>query len=304
MKLFREPLLHFAVAGAGLFAIYAWLDPGSEAKPSGALEVRIGEGELRWVGETWARQWRREPSREELRGLLLDLLKEELLAREARELGLDKDDTVVRRRLAQKMTFLIEDTARIAQPTESELRAFYDAHRERFTRPGQRSFEHIFFDRRKRSDAAADARQVLVKLSTSDALAPAADEGDRLLIESDVRDADRYAVAGQFGQAFADAVFALSRGEWSGPIESAFGLHLVRVYEATPGEARPFEDAKADVVERWSDEQRRAVQERYFAELFRKYDIVADERIEALVGPLPGDVALGDVPPTNRGLAR
>ncbi|MDK1373563.1 MULTISPECIES: peptidylprolyl isomerase [unclassified Sinorhizobium] len=113
-----------------------------------------------------------------MRGLVLDL-KEELLAREARELGLDADDTVVRRRLAQKMTFLIEGTARIAEPTEGELRAFYDAHREKFVRPGRVSFEHIFFDRRKRSDAAADAQRLLVRLAASDALAPAAEEGDR-----------------------------------------------------------------------------------------------------------------------------
>ncbi|WP_331371398.1 peptidylprolyl isomerase [Sinorhizobium chiapasense] len=305
MKLLREPLLHFALAGAALFAAYAWLGRSGEVEPArGTLEVAIGEGELRWVSETWARQWQRQPSREELRGLVLDLLKEELLAREARELGLDGDDTVVRRRLAQKMTFLIEDTARIAEPTEGELRAFYDAHREKFVRPGRISFQHIFFDRRKRSDAAADARQLLAKLAASDALAPAAEEGDRLLIESDIRDADRYGVAGQFGQVFADAVFALSPGEWSGPIESAYGLHLVRVYEAIPGEQRPFADAKADVAERWRDEQRRVLQERYFAELFRKYQIVADERIEAAVGPLPGEPGPGDTAIGDTGTRR
>ncbi|WEX86474.1 peptidylprolyl isomerase [Sinorhizobium garamanticum] len=302
MKLLREPLLHFAVAGAGLFAVYAWIGGSGAEQATGMDEVQIGEGELRWVGETWARQWQREPSREELRGLLLDLLKEELLAREARELGLDRDDTVVRRRLAQKMTFLIEDTARVAEPQESELRAFYDAHQASFSRAGRISFEHVFFDRGKRRDAAADARRVLVNLAESDALA--ADEGDRLLIESDIRDADRDAVAAQFGQAFADAVFTLSSGEWSGPIESAYGLHLVRVYEATPGEVPPFEDVKAEVLDRWRNEQRRLVQERYFAELFGKYDIVADERIEALVGPLPGNVEPGDVRPTDMGLAR
>ncbi|MCA1407171.1 peptidyl-prolyl cis-trans isomerase [Ensifer sp. IC3342] len=303
MKLFREPLLHFAVAGTGLFAVYAWIDgSGAAEQATGIHEVRIGEGELRWVGETWARQWRREPSREELRGLVLDLLREELLAREARELGLDKDDTVVRRRLAQKMTFLIEDTARISEPAESELRAFYDAHQERFIRPGRVSFEHVFFDRGKRRDAAADARRVLVNLAESDA--SAADEGDRLLIESDIRDADREAVAAQFGQVFADAVFALSSGEWSGPIESAYGLHLVRVYAATPGEVPPFEDVKAEVLERWRNEQRRIVKERHFAELFRKYDVVADERIEALVGPLPGNVEPADARLEGAGITR
>jgi hypothetical protein len=103
VKLLREPLFHFLIAGALLFAGYEWLNRG---KPqSEALEpVRIGEGEARWLRETFASQWRRQPTADEFNGLLATLVNEEVLAREARALGLDQDDTIVRRRLAQKLT--------------------------------------------------------------------------------------------------------------------------------------------------------------------------------------------------------
>src|SRR5262245_29364334 len=99
----KEPLLHFLIAGAFLFGIYAWLNPSSQNASTQSHQVRIGPGEVRWVTQTWTRQWHREPSAEELRGLVMSLIKEEVFAREARELRLDDNDTIVRRRLAQKL---------------------------------------------------------------------------------------------------------------------------------------------------------------------------------------------------------
>src|SRR5262249_48343258 len=160
-------------------------------------------------------------------------LKEELLAREARELGLDKDDAVVRRRLAQKMTFLIEDTSGVAEPSEQELRQFYEAHLQEFRREARVSFTQVFFDG-ARAGAEADARQTLVRLADASDAALVVDAGDQLLIEPEVTDADEESVAAQFGRDFASAVFALTPDAWHGPIQSAYGLHLVRVSAIRP----------------------------------------------------------------------
>src|SRR6185503_13534867 len=131
MKLFREPLLHFVAGGAILFAGYAWMN-SVQSNPSGLEPVRIGEGEVRWLQETWANQWFRGPSTHELQGLIADLVTEELLAREAKAMGLDDNDTIIRRRLAQKLKFLVDDTAHLVEPTEKELRQFYAANANRF----------------------------------------------------------------------------------------------------------------------------------------------------------------------------
>ena len=105
-QLLKEPLLHFLVIGAALFAAYAWQSRGGDAA---SPEVRLAESDVRWLKETFALEHQREPSETELQGLVRGFVKEEMLARQAQELGLDKDDIVVRRRLAQKMTFLLQD---------------------------------------------------------------------------------------------------------------------------------------------------------------------------------------------------
>src|SRR5687768_14026648 len=109
-RVIREPLVHFLVAGALLFCAYAWVNRrATVAAGDTARVVRIEARDVEWLKQTWQRQWSRQPTDAELRGLALEYLREELLCREARELGLDQDDTVVRRRLAQKMAFLVED---------------------------------------------------------------------------------------------------------------------------------------------------------------------------------------------------
>ena len=125
MRFYRDPLLHFAVAGALLFVGYALMNRG-ETDPPSTEPVHIGNGEVRWLKETFANQWQRTPTDDELSGLVAGFIEEELLAREAKTLGLDQNDTIVRRRLAQKLTFLVDDTSRVAEPSDEDLRQFYD----------------------------------------------------------------------------------------------------------------------------------------------------------------------------------
>ena len=282
-KLLQEPLLHFVLIGAVLFGAYAWRNRGAadENKPR---QVRISEGDVQWLKETWARQWQREPTREELRGLVTEFLKEELLAREAREMGLDQNDTFVRRRLAQKVEFLVQDTSRLVEPTEDDLRRFYAAHPERFSEPARRSFTHLYFSREHRKDAVADARAVLDQLSHSPTAARPSELGDRLLLDSEFQVVDSQAVAGQFGEKFSSAVFALPPGAWHGPIESGYGLHLVRVSAQTPARLREFAEVRAQVLDRWRDQRQREDNEKYFAALLKKYDVVVDASVKPLVG--------------------
>ena len=136
MQLLREPLLHFAVAGAILFGGYSWLN-NPRADTTAVEPVRIGEGDVRWLKQTWSSQWLREPSADELKGLVDDLLNEKLMAREAEAMGLEQDDTIIRRRLAQKLKFLVEDTAQLAEPSEAELRQFYAANATPFRDAGK-----------------------------------------------------------------------------------------------------------------------------------------------------------------------
>lgn len=128
MKFLKEPLLHFLIIGTLMFGAYSWLNRGAIS----TRVVHLRTNEILWLKETWTRQWQREPTEAELQGLVAEYLREELFAREAHELGLDENDTIIRRRLAQKLEFLVQDTSRLAEPTEDDLRRFYAASPERF----------------------------------------------------------------------------------------------------------------------------------------------------------------------------
>lgn len=176
MRLLKEPLLHFIALGGLLFAAYAALggrDQAEQPPPS----IRITSADADWLRDMWTRQWRRAPTDEELTRLVVDHLKEEVFAREARALELDVGDVVVRRRLAQKMAFILDDAVRIAEPPEAELRALYEKRPDLVYSPARVSFTHVFF-RSERGEGRL--RASLVALSGSNANEGL--QGDRFLL--------------------------------------------------------------------------------------------------------------------------
>jgi hypothetical protein len=286
MKLLREPLLHFLLVGAILFGVYAWLSRAET--DSGDLDrtIQITEREVAWLTETWTRQWQRPPDDRELQGLVTDYLREELLAREARALELDRDDVVVRRRLAQKMNFILEDTARLAAPTDEQLRALYEADRARFDAPATVSFVSVFFSSDKRGDRAAkDAEALLARLSATGASAEPGNAGDSTLLPGELLDADEQTVSGDFGAEFAKSVMTLPPGEWHGPVTSTFGQHLVRVTERRESAARPFDAIRGALVEEWRRRGEADAKELYFKSLLERYDIEATDSVRPLIDP-------------------
>jgi hypothetical protein len=286
VRFIKEPLLHFLIAGGVLFGAYAWLNHGADdAAGTASRTVRITANEVEWLKQTWTRQWQRPPSEDELKGLVAGYLKEELLAREARALKLDENDTIVRRRLAQKMEFLVQDTAQLAEPGEDELRRFFVSHPERFQSPARISFTHAYFNRERRgAHTEADARAVLQRLSRAEA--SASEHGDRFLAPYDFTDADEQAVASVLGSEFARQVFALAPGKWLGPIESGYGLHIVRVAKKQSAQLREFGAVKSEVLTLWRQQREEKTREEYFTTLLAKYDVVVDESVKPLVGPL------------------
>jgi hypothetical protein len=281
MTLLREPLLHFAVIGVILFGSYSWLK--DESVEATAVEpVHIGEGDVRWLKQTWSGQWQRQPTAGELKGLVDDLLNEKLMAREAEEMGLEQDDTIIRRRLAQKLKFLVDDTAQLAEPTEAELRQFYAANPARFETPGRLSFRQFYFNPEHRTDAAAEATAALARLNMNvenDMI-----EGDRLLIGDSLDDTDELAVSGMFGADFAREVFALSPGQWRGPVKSGYGFHLVLVTQRTPTAPKPFDTVKDAVVAEWRSAKQVELSRDYLVELRKKYGVELDDSLKAMLG--------------------
>jgi parvulin-like peptidyl-prolyl isomerase len=286
MKMLKEPLLHFALAGAALFGVYAWMIRAPENPGAGtAAQIHMGAGDVQWIGENWTAQWRRPPTPDELRGLITEYLNEQLLAREARALGLEENDVIVRRRLAQKLTFLIDDTLRRVEPSETELQQFYEAHAERFRSDARISFTQIYFSPERRIDARSDATDALRMLLAAGSTPPTGPRGDSGLIGTEFQDETERSISGVFGPTFARALFSLKLGAWSGPIESGYGLHLVRASTLRDARLPPLSEVRERVVEEWRNAQEKSAKDRYLDELRKKYIIVVDEAAKAFIAP-------------------
>lgn len=269
----KEPLLHFLLAGALLFAVYGSLNREEINNPE---TIRITAAEISWLKETWARQWQRPPAEDEMRGLVTGYLKEVLLAREAKEMGLAENDTVIRRRLAQKMEFLIQDTARIAEPKDDELRKFHVANADRYLSPARASFQQIYF----KTEAAAKKGLTQVAIRHPDEI------GDSSMLERTHVDVEMQAITSQFGEQFGRSIFSLEAGKWSGPVASSYGYHLVRIDAFQQGGPQPFETARPQVLYDWQRDQQGKAEARLLSDLQKKYKVVIDGAIGSLVGPL------------------
>jgi hypothetical protein len=287
MRLLKEPLLHFIIIGGLLFAALAALDPGRSGEPAAPPPIRLTVTDAERLKEMWTRQWRRPPTDEELESLLADHLKEEVLSREARALELDVGDAVVRRRLAQKMTFLFDDTIRIAEPPEAELHTLYQTRPDLVRTPARVSFSQIFFHRKQGDNRA---RTSLAALSNATALP--VEHGDRLLLGDTFTDQDERAIDNLFGAAFARAVMDLPVGTWSGPVESGYGLHLVKVMEASPSRALPFTEVRERLAQEWRRERQETANAQLYEGLLRKYRLVADPAVRPWLGPLAGQAVV------------
>jgi hypothetical protein len=284
MRLLKEPLLHFLVLGGLLFAAHAAVAPSEDKAPS-ASAVRITEADADWLKEMWTRQWRRPPTAEELTRLVADHIREEVLAREAKALELDVGDTVIHRRLAQKMAFLLDDTIQVAEPSESELHALYEARPELVRTLPRVSFTQVFFRREQGDDRA---RATLAALSKGSAVPE--EQGDSILLGDSFADQDEQALGNLFGPTFARTVFDRPLGRWSGPVESSYGLHLVKVTAVSPSETRPFAEVRERLAEEWRRERQEAAQAQLLQGLLQKYRVTVDPAVRPFLRPLAEQV--------------
>jgi hypothetical protein len=277
-KLLKEPLVHFLIAGALLFGFYGLLNPGAGDADDRIIEITPGTVER--LRDAWTRQWRRPPTQEEMEGLIEDHVREEVLYREAIALGLEQDDTIIRRRLAQKMEFLSEDLGTLAEPADAELRAFFDERQAEFAEPARVSFSHVYFSPDQRGTRAnSDAELALVELRAADVI-DVEERGDRFLMQSRYQSLTERDATQLFGGAFADRLFELPVGDWEGPVKSGFGWHLVRISEREAPRLPEFDVVREDVRREFDYERQRAARDATYEALRSRYVVTISESVD------------------------
>lgn len=277
-QVLKEPLLHFFVVGAGLFVLFAWLNRGAMEAPD---EVVVDQARIEGLVAQFERVWQRPPTPDEVRGLVDGWIREEILYREGVALGLDVNDSVVRRRIAQKMAF-IADGVVPAEPTEAELEAWLQVNGDQYRIEPVYSLRQVYFDPAKQDDDLRDRLQKLAQTLESAAPPP---EGDATLLPDSLQSTRLDEVARTFGSDFAEALAGLPVGKWQGPVASAYGLHLVKIEQMTPGRQPALADVRAEVERDWSAAQAEQMNEAFYQAVRDRYTVRIAADLPGAAGP-------------------
>jgi hypothetical protein len=279
-RLVREPLVHFVCAGALLFGAYALLHPEILARDA-SHRIELTDDDLRQISAGWLAQGRPAPSPDEMRSLVESRIREEVMYREALALGLDQGDTIVKRRLAQKMEFLFEDVSALREPGAGELEAYFVENSARFAQPARVTFRQLYFSPDRRGERARDdAARALEKLASERVDSTAAESlADPFMFQDYYGDRLFDQVATAFGPGFADALFRTKPGAWQGPVQSGYGWHLVYVDSRTPERTPAFAEVEADVRAAWLEAQRDELAQRALEEMKSRYVIVVPDNL-------------------------
>jgi len=269
-RLLREPLVHFL--GLALLIIVAYWVIGPRQDDAETVIV-VSPGRIEQLSAVFARTWQRPPTDQELKGLIDDFVKEEIYVREARKLGLDADDTVIRRRLRLKMEFLSDAEAELIPPTDQQLMQYLSDHAASFAKPPLYSFDQVNFSLDRRGPSAeTDARTALVALNGAEPPDPGG-LGDPTLLPSSLDDVDPATISRAFGEAFVESMRTLPIGDWSGPVASVYGLHLVRLRARQEGAAPTLADVRDQVLREWMHARKQEIEAQRLNALLARYTV-------------------------------
>ena len=269
-KLFKEPLVHFLLIGGALFAIYGITNPTTPADPD--RQIVVSAGRIEQLTNIFVKTWQRPPTPEELKGLIDDYILEEVYYRKAIAMGIDKNDTMIRRRLRQKMEFLSDDAATLAEPNDEELKAYLAANESMFRSEPVYTFRQIYFNAEKHGDDPL----AYVRTQADNLRAGSEVTGDPTLLPKAFEDAPRRAVDSTFGAGFAKQLDTLTPGQWSDPISSGIGLHLIRLESCLPGRLPDLEEIRPLVQREWANQKRLKFRQKFNEGLLKNYKVLIE----------------------------
>jgi peptidyl-prolyl cis-trans isomerase C len=279
----KRPAIHVVLLGlivAAAILVAKGPPTGDESR-----RVIITGGDLLQLQAGFMRTWQREPTAEELRGSLEQHIRQEVLYREALVRGYDRDDLVVRRAMQQKMEFLAASQALQEPPTDEEIEAFFSLRSERYRLPSVLSFVQVYVSADLRGAAAEQhSIDLLARLRAEDPdAAGLAGFGDPIMLEGSYFDRSEREVEATFGGVFAEAVVRLPVGEWSGPVSSGYGLHLVKILAREDSRIPDWREVAARVISDMEFEAKAAARDQLYQEIAQNYEILLDNQVQGFL---------------------
>jgi hypothetical protein len=275
-KILKEPLIYFFVLGFVVFGLHSFLNR-EKKDSSDPFAVEVTSSDIEWIRSSWEASMKRQPTQQELQGLINRFIRDEILHREALAMDLDDRDLVIQRRLVQKLTFVFEDLAESIEPTDDELKNYLLENQEKYRIPEMISFTQVYFNPDKRKDVMKDAEKVLASLK-SEKTTPdeAVSLGDTIMIDSTFRQRSPDEVARILGREFASKLFSTGEMGWQEPIGSTFGLHLVYISEHTASRMPEFENIRESVKNDFMYERKKEVIDGAYNAVKSRYRILVE----------------------------
>lgn len=273
-KLLREPFLHFLLLATVVFLIYKWR---SKEEPAGPKEILVTQGTIENLTATYARVWNRHPTQEDVNWLIQEYVREEVCTRQAIAIGLDRDDTIIRRRLRQKMEFLFQNAVAQSEPSDAELLSYMKRYPDSFQTEPIVTFTHIYLNPDRHSHNLAQEESHLRMQLEHATDAQISELGDPFMLPYHFENATAREISDLFGKQFEAQIAALPIGQWSGPIQSGYGLHFVRIAAKSDGNNPPLKEVRNDVYREWLNAKQNEAKKKFYDELLAGYTV----RIEA-----------------------
>ena len=275
-RILREPLLHFLLLGLALFLYFGRVAPDDD----GERRIVVSQAEVDLLATQFQGTWSRSPSPVELNGLVDSYIRDEILYREGVALGLDRDDAVVKRRVRQKLDVIFEESVAQQPATDADLQAYLDANPTAFRQAAVVSFDQLYFG----SDALAPQRLAQARSALARGADPATlGQATLLPAHQDAMPLDL--VARDFGEQFAGQLATAPVGQWSGPVTSGFGTHLVRVTAIEQARAPALADVREAVAREWENERRTRAHAEALARLRERYEVEIEATLPQVASP-------------------
>ena len=276
-RLLKEPLIQFLLIGACIYGAYGLFAPPEESDLD--TTVVVDANRINGFVAQWSSRWNRPPTKEELDGLVNSYVREEILYRQAVAMGLDEDDPVTRRRMAQRLEFLTSDLALVVEPDEAGLERYFQDNIDQFRAPNLISFIQVYFDPDARGDSTLDdANEALEALKTAGVPDPGSlQAGDSFMLPGYFASATELEVRKRLGGGFTESLIELEPGVWHGPVLSGFGVHLVYVFEKLQAPTPDLADVRPQVLEAWQREQMDSFNQKFYEGLKERYTIIVED---------------------------
>lgn len=277
MKFLREPLIQFLFLGGLIYLAYGLLAPQTEEDTS--RKITVDNAKVLWLQSSWKKRWNRLPTKEEMDGLIEQYIKETVLYNEALKMGLDKNDGVIRRRLAQQVEFLAKDLVAYTPPTQEELKKYYDEHQEKYRPDTRYSFAQIYYNPDKRGNTTLDDLEKLKEQlkQQGSMLQDLSNLSDNFMLDYYYEASTEFEIQKNFGKGFTQEVIKLEPGKWHGVIPSGYGAHLVYMKEIVRPPLPPFAQLKEHVLQDWTSQKQEELNEQFYLALKSYYTIVVED---------------------------